>query len=108
MKMLAGGLGAGGSDEEDEKDIDLSDSDQDESWTPFKEKDSKEKGGKGSDDKKQSNGPRYRQVTNTSGFFSPVLRFHEQQNFRNLEFRREILEFSEKSFQFDGEIWNFP
>ena len=62
MKMLAGGLGAGGSDEEDEKDIDLSDSDQDESWTPFKEKDSKEKGGKGSDDKKQSNGPRYRQV----------------------------------------------
>ena len=70
MKMLAGGLGAGGSDEEDEKDIDLSDSDQDESWTPFKEKDSKEKGGKGSDDKKQSNGPRYRQVTSTLLFDS--------------------------------------
>ena len=70
MKMLAGGLGAGGSDEEDEKDIDLSDSDQDESWTPFKEKDSKEKGGKGSDDKKQSNGPRYRQVASTWSFDS--------------------------------------
>ena len=77
MKMLAGGLGAGGSDEEDEKDIDLSDSDQDESWTPFKEKDSKEKGGKGSDDKKQSNGPRYRQVASTLLFdsFNPKFNY---------------------------------
>ena len=38
----------------------------------------------------------------TQAFFSPVLRFQEQQNFRNLELRREILEFSEKSFHFDG------
>ena len=41
-------------------------------------------------------------------FFSPVLRHQEQQNFRNLEFRREILEFSEISFQFDGGNLEFP
>ena len=35
-------------------------------------------------------------------FFSPILRQQAQQNFRNLEFKREILEFSEKSFHFDG------
>jgi len=29
-------------------------------------------------------------------FFSPILRQQAQQNFRNLEFRREILEFSRK------------
>ena len=43
-----------------------------------------------------------------SGFFSPVLRLQEQQNFRNLEFRREILEFSKKSFHFDGGNLDFP
>ena len=41
-------------------------------------------------------------------FFSPVLRHQEQQNFRNLEFRREILEFSEISFHFDGGNLEFP
>ena len=44
----------------------------------------------------------------TSGFFSPVLRFQEQQNFRNLEFRREILEFSKRSFHFHGGNLEFP
>ena len=43
-----------------------------------------------------------------SGFFSPVLRHQEQQNIRNLEFRREILEFSEISFHFDGGNLEFP
>ena len=43
-----------------------------------------------------------------AGFFSPALLLQEQQNFRNLEFRREILEFSEKSFQFDGGNLEFP
>ena len=41
-------------------------------------------------------------------FSSPVLRLQEQQNFRNLEFRREILEFSEKFFNFDGGNLEFP
>ena len=36
------------------------------------------------------------------------MRFDEQQNFRNLEFGREILEFSEKSFHFDGGNLEFP
>ena len=40
--------------------------------------------------------------------FSPILRLQEQQNFRNLEFRREILEFSEKSFHFYGGNLEFP
>ena len=35
-------------------------------------------------------------------FFSPILRHQAQQNFRNLEFRREILEFRQNSFHFDG------
>ena len=43
-----------------------------------------------------------------AGFFSPILRYQEQQNFRNLEFRREILEFSEISFHFDGGNLEFP
>ena len=43
-----------------------------------------------------------------AGFFSLFLRFQEQQNFRNLEFRREILEFSKKSFHFDGGNLEFP
>ena len=43
-----------------------------------------------------------------SGFFSPILRLQEQQNFRNLEFRRGILEFSKKSFHFDGGNLDFP
>ncbi len=43
-----------------------------------------------------------------AGFFSPILRFQEQQNFRNLEFRREILEFSKKSFHFHGGNLEFP
>ena len=42
------------------------------------------------------------------GFFAPILRFREQQNFRNLEFRREILEFSKKSFHFHGGNLEFP
>ena len=37
-----------------------------------------------------------------------ILRLQEQQNFRNLEFRRKILEFIGKSFHVDGKIWNFP
>ena len=41
-------------------------------------------------------------------FFSPILRLQQQQNFRNLEFRREVLEFSEKSFHFDGGNLEFP
>ena len=41
-------------------------------------------------------------VSTYNRLFSPVLRFQDQQNFRNLEFRREILEFSQKSFHFDG------
>ena len=44
----------------------------------------------------------------SAGFFSPFLRFQEQQNFRIFEFRREILEFSEKSFHFDGGNLEFP
>ena len=51
---------------------------------------------------KNSNG------TTMPGFFSPILRLQEQQNFRNLEFRREILEFSKKSFHFDGGNLEFP
>ena len=40
--------------------------------------------------------------------FSPVLQLQEQQNVRNLEFGREILESSEKSFHFDGQNLEFP
>ena len=43
-----------------------------------------------------------------SGFFSPILRLWEQQNFRNVEFRREILEFSRKSYHFNGDNLEFP
>jgi len=35
-------------------------------------------------------------------FFFTGFALQEQQNFRNPEFRREILEFSEKSFHFNG------
>ena len=39
-------------------------------------------------------------------FFSPILRHQQQQNFRNLEFRREILEFSKKILSFwCGNFW---
>ena len=38
----------------------------------------------------------------SQAFFSPILRLQAQQNFRNLEFRREILEFRQNSFHFDG------
>ena len=41
-------------------------------------------------------------------FFSPVLQHQEQQNFRNFEFRREILEFNKISFHFDGRNLEFP
>ena len=49
-------------------------------------------------------------ITNTvlSGFFSPILRLRDQKNFRNLEFRREILEFRKKSFHFHGGNLEFP
>ena len=47
-------------------------------------------------------------VSLLQAFFSPILRFREQQNFRNLEFRREILEFSKKSFHFHGGNLEFP
>ena len=43
-----------------------------------------------------------------SGFFSPILRLQEQQNFQILEFRREFLDFSVKSFHFDGGNLEFP
>ena len=36
------------------------------------------------------------------------MRFEEQQNFRNLELRTEILEFSEKSLHFDGGTLELP
>ena len=42
------------------------------------------------------------------GFFSPILLLQEQQNFRNLEFKRGIFEFSKQSFQFDGRNLDFP
>ena len=35
-------------------------------------------------------------ITYALGFFLPILRLQEQQNFRNLDFRREILEFIRK------------
>ena len=47
-------------------------------------------------------------IDRMAGFFSPVLRLQEQQNFRNLEFSRESLEFSEKSFRLEGGNLEFP
>ena len=44
----------------------------------------------------------------TAGFLSPILRFQAQQNFRNLEFRREFLEFRQKSFDFHGGNLEIP
>ena len=44
----------------------------------------------------------------TQAFFSPILRLQAQQNFRNLEFRREILEFRKKSFDFHGGNLEIP
>ena len=46
-------------------------------------------------------------VSTYNRLFSPVLRFQDQQNFRNLEFRREILEFSQKSCHFEGRNLEF-
>ena len=34
--------------------------------------------------------------------FSPILQLQAQKNYRNLEFRREILEFRKKYFDFHG------
>ena len=50
----------------------------------------------------------YKFVLIYQAFLSPILRLQEQQNFRNLEFRREILEFSKKSFHFHGGNLEFP
>ena len=40
--------------------------------------------------------------------FLPILRLQEQEHFRSLELRREILEFSKKFFHFNGGILKFP
>ena len=50
----------------------------------------------------------YKFVLIYQAFLSLILRLQEQQNFRNLEFRREILEFSKKSFHFHGGNLEFP
>ena len=55
---------------------------------------------------------RFNSFTFNPGFFSPILRQQAQQNFRNLEFRSKILEFSRKFLRFyskNGNFWlNFP
>ena len=46
--------------------------------------------------------------TGAKAAFSPILWLQEQQNFQHLEFRRENLKFSEKSFHFKRGNVKFP